>query len=96
MSALADNRVQAIARDIEAYLAAHPDAADSAEGIRRWWLVGTLTEESLGRVCAALDELTATSRITRRVLPDGGVVYAGPGVAPETGRLYSVGDDDIA
>ena len=54
MSAEADHRVQAIARNVEAYLAIHPDAADSAEGIQRWWLASTLTEESLDRVRAAL------------------------------------------
>jgi hypothetical protein len=86
MSAEADHRVEAIARDIEAYLAVHPDAADTAEGIQRWWLASTLTEESLDRVRAALDWLTAAGRVTRRVLPDGGVVYSGPGSHPETGR----------
>lgn len=86
MSAEADQRVQAIARDIEAYLAVHPYAADSPEGIHRWWLGSTRTAESLDEVRAALEWLTAVGRITRRVLPDGGSVYAGPGVAPETGR----------
>lgn len=76
MSAEADHRVQAIARDIEAYLAVHPDAADSAEGIQRWWLAHAPTEDSLDQVRAALEQLAAAGRITRRVLPDGGVVYS--------------------
>jgi hypothetical protein len=76
MSAEADHRVQAIARDIEAYLAVHPDAADSAEGIQRWWLASTLTEESLDQVRAALERLAAAGRVTRHVLPDGRVVYS--------------------
>ena len=85
MSAEADHRVQAIARNVEAYLAIHPDAADSAEGIQRWWLASTLTEESLDRVRAALDELAAAGRVTRRVLPDGGVVYSGAAPQAEDG-----------
>ncbi|MFH0344346.1 MAG: hypothetical protein ACHBNF_20005 [Chromatiales bacterium] len=83
MSAEQDCCVRAIARDIEAYLAIHPHAADSAEGIHRWWLGSGSQEESLDGVRAALEWLTACGRITRRVLPDGGVVYSGPGSHPK-------------
>jgi hypothetical protein len=85
MSAERERRVQAITRDIEAYLAVHPHAADSAEGIQRWWLTGTHTEGSFDEVRTALERLTAAGRITRRVLPDGGIVYAGTGLRHEAG-----------
>lgn len=71
-----DDRVQAIAQAVEAYLAAHPYAADTADGIQRWWLAGASREEPLDMVRAALERLAAAGRIGRRVLPDGGIVFA--------------------
>jgi hypothetical protein len=68
--------VQVIAHTIRRYLEVNPDAADSAEGIRRWWLPPALAEESPGTVEEALDRLVAAGVITRRPLPDGRVLYA--------------------
>ena len=67
------DKVPAIADRIERYCAEHPGAADSAEGVQRWWLSGcnVLVEE----VQAALDELVARGSLSRRVLGDGTVVY---------------------
>jgi hypothetical protein len=71
-----DEPVHAIAHTIQRYLEVNPDAADSAEGIRRWWLPPALAEESPGTVEEALDRLVAAGVITRRPLPDGRVLYA--------------------
>jgi hypothetical protein len=68
--------VQVIAHTIQRYLEVNPDAADSAEGIRRWWLPPALAEESPGTVEEALDRLVAAGVISRRPLPDGRVLYA--------------------
>ena len=68
--------VQMIAQTIRRYLEVNPDAADSAEGIRRWWLPPALAEESPGTVEEALDRLVAAGVITRRPMPDGRVLYA--------------------
>jgi len=68
--------VEVIAHTIRRYLEVNPDAADSAEGIRRWWLPPALAEESPGTVEEALDRLVAAGVITRRPLPDGRVLYA--------------------
>ena len=71
------DRVANIADAIERYLRAHPDAADSVEGIRLWWLTGDGAEESPECVGAALERLEAAGIVDRRTLPGGQVVYAG-------------------
>jgi hypothetical protein len=67
---------QVIAHTIQRYLDVNPEAADSAEGIRRWWLPPALAEESPGAVEEALDRLVAAGVIQPRPLPDGRVLYA--------------------
>ena len=71
-----EDAAQVIAQTIERYLDANREAADSAEGIRRWWLPPALAEESPGTVEEALDRLVAAGVIQRRPLPDGRVLYA--------------------
>ncbi len=68
--------VQAIAGDVQRYLALHPDAADSIEGIHRWWLSRELSRESAETVERALEMLIADGLLMRRRLPDGHAVYA--------------------
>jgi len=67
-----------IAGEIERYLRAHPDAADSVEGITHWWLMRQRYSESVPRVRQALERLVARGVVTRRVLPEGRVVFAAP------------------
>lgn len=52
-----DDVVSAIAREIERYFETHPNAADSVEGIRGWWLSPALRAEPLAKVLCALEEL---------------------------------------
>ena len=49
--------VSAIAREIERYFEAYPNAADSVEGIKEWWLSPALRAEPLANVLCALEEL---------------------------------------
>jgi hypothetical protein len=49
--------VHAVAAAILRYLDAHPLAADTAEGIQRWWLLPQYGEVSLHTVEAALAQL---------------------------------------
>ena len=81
MDASYDNQANAdiaeIARAIERYLAKHPNAADSAEGIRRWWLMRLRYEESAQQVQQALEQLLRQGVVTKRVLTDGQVLYTG-------------------
>ena len=71
-----DDCVAPIADAIERYLCAHPDAADSLEGIRLWWLTGAAAEEAPDRIRKALERLEAAGVVTWRELPGGQVVYA--------------------
>ncbi|MCW5665826.1 MAG: hypothetical protein KIT35_18505 [Piscinibacter sp.] len=57
--------VDAIASAIRGYLAEHPNAADTVEGIRRWWLLGTLGEVPPELVEQALEQLLAQGRVRR-------------------------------
>jgi hypothetical protein len=54
---------------IATYLAAHPHARDTVEGVRAWWLHGT--SASLDQVAAALDRLVALGRMERVQQPSG-------------------------
>ena len=68
-------RVNEIAGEISHYLAKHPSAADSVEGIRRWWLLRQRYEDSAQLVRQALEQLLREGVVSRRVLTDGSVLY---------------------
>jgi len=68
--------ISAIQTDVLEYLQGHPDAADSADGIRQWWLLAEMARRSIDRVQAALDELVAAGLIEHRVMDDGRLIYA--------------------
>ena len=69
-----DDKVHAIAASLLDYIAAHPDAADSVEGIRRWWLPSHIAACTLS-VEAALKHLVKAGALACRPLPDGDVLY---------------------
>lgn len=71
-----DAKVTELAQEIERYLADHPRAADTAEGILGWWLPRQRCNESLTRVQQALDRLEANGAIVKTVLPGGNVIYS--------------------
>lgn len=70
-----EDPILAIASAVEAYLAAHPEAADSAEGILRWWLPRVRLEESVADVQRALDLLVERGAVESRQVAGGRVVY---------------------
>ena len=70
--------VTEIAQAVVAYLEGHPGAADTTEGIKRWWLMRQLARYSQTRVQQALELLERKQAIERRVLGDGREVYARP------------------
>ena len=79
-----DPVVDAIVRDIEAYLGRNPNAADSMDGIRLWWLARESAAVSPEQMHVAIERLLANGRIERRQLPDGRAVYAK--AVPNRGR----------
>ena len=70
----AEPDVETLAREIGAYVATHPSAADTIESIARWWLSGS-RKPSLKRVEAALELLMRLGIVARFPLPDGRFVY---------------------
>jgi hypothetical protein len=70
-----DRAVAEIARELERYVDCHPAAADTIDGIARWWLAGPV-QPPLRDVEAAIDLLVRHGVLSRNPLPDGNTVYA--------------------
>ena len=69
-----------------AYLARHPQAADTLPGVARWW-VGDDGRYSLEQVRSALDRLVDGGDLRRERLADGTDWYAGGAGADGAARL---------
>ena len=76
MSELNDSDVQRIADRIECYLKSHPNAADTIEGIAKWWLPGQGIEVSSLIVQQALNYLGSKSVVKCNVNFSGNNVYS--------------------
>ncbi|MGO4700708.1 hypothetical protein [Dyella sp. 2RAB6] len=59
-----------------AYLAQHPDAADTLDGIVSWWLPQQRYETERQRIEQALSHLVERGQLRRDRLPGGAVLYA--------------------
>jgi hypothetical protein len=70
------DQVAAIAVEIERYVVARPGAADSAQGIREWWLPATLRFEPLEFVIAALELLHARGTLHKTWREGVGPLYS--------------------
>ena len=64
-----------IADEIARYLRDHPEAADSLDGIRQWWLPRIRLHEANAQIEEAVQELLDRGVIVRQVIPDGTVLY---------------------
>jgi hypothetical protein len=69
-------RAQGIADAILEHLRRHPLAADSAEGVARWWLAPPLHGASLDEVEQVLEALVARGVLRRVQLGDGRALYS--------------------
>src|ERR1043166_7858040 len=63
-----------IEKELLAYLVRNPDAEDSMEGIRRWWLSAGDQYSNL-QLQSALDELVARKLMVARQCPEGHIYY---------------------
>lgn len=81
----APDPVDAIVQAVLAYLAGHPQAADSVAGVARWW-VGDDGRLGLPLVQQALDRLVIAGELRRQRLADGSVLYARAAVPPRAAR----------
>ena len=66
------------------HLAEHPQAADTIDGIQRWWLGPEFQDESHLRIASTVETLVSTGHLERRPLPSGGAIYGAPG---RSGRI---------
>ena len=75
-----------VAELIRRYLTEHPRAADTAEGIQRWWVVPTLGEVSLRSVEQALRQLEGEGFVRKLESPAATSTYErGPACTGSTG-----------
>lgn len=70
------NRQQGLMDAIEAHLANHPQAADSADGVARWWLGRQGIHADATEVELALAQLVARHALRQARLADGTVLYS--------------------
>jgi hypothetical protein len=80
-----NERTMMIAQIIEDYVAQHPRAADTAEGICSWWVAPRCYGASREEVQAALDYLVEFGRMARVVVAGGAAIYAGVAVPGQAG-----------
>jgi hypothetical protein len=69
------NDIQLVAKEIELYLAKHPHAADSIEGIIKWWLSQQRYIDAHEKIAKALDYLVAQG-VVKKVEITGSVLYS--------------------
>lgn len=78
--------VDELAAEICAYLDAHPDAADTVDGVVQWWIVHERWLRGIALVGRALDRLIAEGRIEAIRGADARVVYRAARAAPPPGK----------
>lgn len=64
-----------VASAVLGYLRHHPDAADTLEGIVRWWLPQQRYETEKARIEQILEKLVADGALRCERLPGGAVLY---------------------
>ncbi|HTO49532.1 MAG TPA: hypothetical protein VML91_17985 [Burkholderiales bacterium] len=67
--------VRAVAQVVLEYLQAHPQAADTAEGISAWWLGTSRRDMRVASVVEALEALVARGMVACETTPAGETVY---------------------
>jgi hypothetical protein len=72
----AEERISQIGVEIRRYLAAHPQAADSATGIGQWWLAGLEFEATPMDVQRALEAMVERGELSVATLADGARLYS--------------------
>jgi len=71
-----DANLASLARQILDYLESHPRAADSREGIARWWLADTSRGSGPEELQQVLDDLVDRGLVQRRQAAGSEAVYS--------------------
>ena len=73
-----DTRIDALAEEITNYLRAHPNAADTVDGVMKWWLREGRSS-STQEIARVLELLVVRGVLVRKQVTGGGQLYsAGP------------------
>lgn len=75
--------IRIVADEIRAYLESNPNAADSLEGVARWWHGRKRYEESRETVRAALEFLQQEGTVRSRQIALGETIYYRSGKGSE-------------
>ena len=76
MSTEAERMSLSLQASLRRYLEKYPEAADSPEGIRHWWLTEELRMTSIEKLHEALMVLVLSGEMQLIILPDGAELYA--------------------
>lgn len=71
-----NGRILMIEDLIASYIATHPQAADTVDGVRDWWVALDLPGATRDEVQAAIDQLVARGTLAKSALPEGTLFYA--------------------
>lgn len=78
----AEARTQRAAQAIVAYLAGHPSAADSEQGIGQWWLPCMGVDVPRADLRRAIDRLVDERVLAATRLPGGQLIYRRAATTP--------------
>ncbi len=70
-----EHEIELISLAIQRYIFSHPNAADTLEGITKWWLTRQRYEEGQENVQQALNLLVDRKRLTKIKNLDGKCIY---------------------
>ena len=71
-----DKNAMHVANDIQKYLQHRPNAADTLEGITKWWVSQICVEESVEVIAKALEILERQGKVTKTVTLGGKEIYS--------------------
>lgn len=80
-----DADIVVIAQEIKHYFEAHPNAADSIDGIIKWWLQRQRYLNAIEKIGQALEYLTVHGEIKKTVTPGGRTIYSNAEITPGKG-----------
>jgi len=81
-----DQEIERIAHDVQAYLQNHPHAADTLEGVVKWWLTRQRYDQAEAQVSRALELLEQRGLIARATTTDGRPVFSSADTAGKNPR----------